>query len=73
MYDTEVVDKRVKELVRTIRSWEKLGWRLEETKNAYVAYPPDRSMEPVNFHKTPSDWRWYDNTVARLRRRGGPI
>jgi hypothetical protein len=64
-------DKRVAELVKLIRSWD--GWRLEETGKAWVAYPPDRALPAVNFHKTPSDQRWYANTVARLRRSGGPI
>jgi hypothetical protein len=66
-----VADKRVKELVRTIRSWE--DWRLVEVSDGYYAYSPDKTKKPVGFHKTPGDRRWYVNTVTALRRAGGPI
>lgn len=67
----DMADKSVEALVRQIRSWE--GWRVEETRDGYNAYPPDRAQRPINFHRTPSDHRWYRNTISRLRRAGAPI
>jgi hypothetical protein len=64
-------DKRVNELAREIQTWD--GWRLQDIGDAYVAYPPDRSLGGVNFHKGPSDHAWLIATLARLRRAGAPV
>jgi hypothetical protein len=66
-----MADKRVKQLVRQIESWP--AWRLVYGNGHYTAYPPDKAFPPITFASTPSDHRWYENTIHRLRRAGGPI
>ena len=66
-----MADKDVTKLIRQIRDWP--GWRVEEATRGYVVYPPDKTKRPIAIHKTPSDHRWRANTIADLRRAGGPI
>jgi len=67
-----MADKRVAELIRRVEKWP--GWRVQETKDGFMLYPPDKSQSGVLVHKTPgARKRWYENTVALLRQRGGPI
>lgn len=61
------IDKRVKKLVKSLKSQ---GWRIESTKKGIMAFPPDKSKNPVAIHLTNSDHRWYANTIAQLRRSG---
>jgi len=63
--------KDVARLVREARSW--AGWRVEETKKGWMLYPPDKALSGVLIHRTPSDWRWWRNTLGELRRRGAPV
>lgn len=49
------------------------GWRIAETHNGWMAFPPldgRAVVTPVAIHKTPSDWRAWQNTLAALRRSG---
>ncbi len=64
-------NKEVEKLIRQVRQWN--GWRVKESANGYVIYPPDKTQAPVSVHKTPSDHRWRANVIARLRRAGGPL
>lgn len=61
--------KEIRKLVEQIKSWP--GWRVEETKDGWMAYPPNKEQSGVLIHRTPSDHRAWANTVARLRQRGG--
>lgn len=62
-----MADKRVKELKRKLQDQ---GWRIEPAKSgAFMAYSPD-GKTIVNIHPTPGDYRWYANTIARLRKGG---
>ena len=60
-------DKRLKPLLEELESQ---GWRIETTTKGYMAYPPDKSKDPVLMHKTNSDHRAFKNTLARLKRSG---
>jgi len=62
-------DKDTEELVRKLR---RQGWRVSEARH-YTAYPPDKSIPPIVFAKTPSDYRALKNTIARLRRAGADL
>lgn len=63
-----MVDKRVKRVVKIVDGAD--GWRVRETKKGYQLIPPDRSLSPIQIHKTPSD-RHFMRVVAReLRARG---
>lgn len=66
-----VANKEVTKLIRQIEQWP--GWRVEQVKAGWMAYPPDRNKPGVLIHGTPSDHRAWRNTIARLRRSGGPI
>jgi len=46
------------------------GWRVEETKDGWMLYPPDPAHSPVLVHKTESDQRAIRNTLSRMRQRG---
>lgn len=63
--------KETKELVAKLRKLP--GWRIEEIKGGWMAYPPDKSLSAVNIHATPSDHRAWLNTLARLRQRGAVL
>lgn len=62
-----LIDKRVKSLIKAL---EGQGWRCKESRKGFMCYPPDVNQTPVAIHKTPSDSRWYKNTLSQLRRRG---
>lgn len=64
-------DKQVRKLIQEARGW--AGWRVIEVKKGWMLYPPDKSLAPINVHKTPSDRRAWQNTLSRLRRSGAPI
>jgi hypothetical protein len=65
------MNKEVEELISTVKSWK--GWRVEDRKKGYLVFPPDKAHQPIPIHRTPSGHRWKANTVAKLRRAGGPI
>jgi hypothetical protein len=58
-------------LIRQARRWP--GWRVEDTRNGWTIYPPDRRQPPIVVHRTESDRRAERNTIARLRRAGAPV
>lgn len=66
-----MANKEVTKLIRQVQSWP--GWRVEDRARGYAVFPPDMSERPITIHKTPSDHRWRANTIANLRRAGGPI
>jgi hypothetical protein len=68
-YTEEVhpIDKRIKPLLERL---EAQGWRISSTTKGWMCYPPDKGKSPVAIHKTPSDHRWYNNTLSQLRARG---
>lgn len=45
------------------------GYRIRRTRSGYVVYGKD-GTSTVGWHRTPSDYRWYKNVVADLRRLG---
>jgi hypothetical protein len=55
---------------KILRECERQGARIEPTKNGCMIYPPDKSKDPVNVHRTPSDHRALQNTIGLLRRAG---
>lgn len=59
-----------KDLRQLVKNLKAQGWRVEETKKGYMAYPPDQTLSPVSFHKTPSDHRAAANLLSALRQRG---
>lgn len=59
--------KEWKELLRTLQDQ---GWKMKPTKNGFMLYPPDKTKEIVTVHKTPSDWRSWENTISKLRKSG---
>lgn len=61
------MDKRTKNLLKALDAQ---GWRVKRTKNGYMAYPPDKSQDPVSIHLTYSDRRAWNNQTAELRRNG---
>ncbi len=61
-----MADKRVGKLLKQLQAQ---NWRLAETRNGWMAYSPD-GVTKVAIHKTPSDHRWYDNTIRELRKGG---
>lgn len=65
------MNKEVEELVRQIRALP--GWRVEDRRKGYLAFPPDKAKDPIPIHRTPSGSRWKANTVAKLRRAGAPL
>jgi hypothetical protein len=46
------------------------GFRVEETRDGWMIYPPDPAMSPVSLHRTPSDRRATRNALSLLRKRG---
>lgn len=63
--------KEVTNLIRQIEQWP--GWRVEQIRAGWIAFPPDKSQPGITIHKTPSDRRAWQNTIARLRRAGAPL
>lgn len=63
--------KDVRKLIRQAQTWQ--GWRVVETKAGWMLYPPDKTLDPITVHGTPSDRRAWQNTLSRLRRAGAPI
>jgi hypothetical protein len=63
--------KEIRRLIKAAEGWP--GWRVEKTKAGWMLYPPDKSQSGVLIHGTPSDRRAWDNTLARLKRRGAPL
>jgi hypothetical protein len=61
----------VRNLIKAAEAW--AGWRVEQTKQGWMLYPPDKSFSGVLVHATESDHRAWKNTLARLRKRGAPI
>ena len=59
-------NKETRELVRRV---EKQGWRVEQRKDGWMCYSPD-GKTMVLIHRTPSDRRGLQNTIARLRKGG---
>jgi hypothetical protein len=63
--------KDIKKLVNEAQHWP--GWRVVEVTKGWMIYPPDKSLPPINVHRTPSDHRAWQNTISRLRRAGAPV
>lgn len=64
-------NKEIRRLIKDAEKWP--GWRVVPVKGGWNLFPPDKTMPPINVHKTPSDHRAWKNTMARLRRAGAPI
>jgi hypothetical protein len=62
------------EALKVYRSYkvkaERQGWRVEDLSKGWKFSPPDRSLPFVTLHKTPSDWRWFQNFRTAMRRSG---
>jgi hypothetical protein len=63
--------KEVRDLITAAERWP--GWRVEQTKNGWMLYPPNKALAPVLIHRTESDHRALRNTLARLRKAGAPV
>ena len=61
-----------KDTKRIIHEIQDRGWTVVRGKH-YHAYPPDKTMPPVYFSKTPSDPRAIKNLLSDLRRSGADI
>lgn len=46
------------------------NFEIKETSKGWKIIPPDKTKDIVIVHKTESDRRAYNNTLARLRRAG---
>jgi hypothetical protein len=64
-------NKEVTKLVKQASRWP--GWRVEEKRNGYAIFPPQKDLSAVIVHLTESDHRAMANTVARLRHCGAPL
>jgi hypothetical protein len=64
-------NKDITKLIAAAQKWP--GWRVEEKKMGWMLYPPDKNLPGIVIHKTPSDWRAWQNTLSRLRRSGAPV
>ncbi len=60
-------DKRVGQIRKAAK---KQGWTEVETKNGWTLRSPD-GVNTVGLHRTPSDHRWFDNTLRDFRKGGG--
>ncbi|GAB2613457.1 hypothetical protein GCM10027067_26230 [Pseudactinotalea suaedae] len=49
---------------------ESQGWESKSTKNGWHLIPPDPTKPIVALHRTPSDHRWFQNALQRLKRSG---
>jgi len=62
------------EALKVYRSYkpraERQGWRVDDISKGWRFSPPDRSRPAVILHKTPSDYRWFQNFRAQMRRSG---
>jgi len=59
-----------KEFRRLVRAAEEQGWRVRPIKKGVMLVPPDLARPAVTIHRTPSDPRSWNNTVAQLRASG---
>jgi hypothetical protein len=63
--------KEVVKLVKQAERWP--GWRVEQKRNGYAIFPPDKGLNAVIVHLSESDHRAMANTLARLRQCGAPL
>lgn len=63
--------KQARRLIRAAESWD--GWRVVPVKGRWMLYPPNKAIPPITVHKTESDHRAWQNTIARLRRAGARL
>lgn len=68
---SSALPKEAKKLVKAAKKWE--GWRVEEKKNGWMLYPPNKEYPGVMIHKTMSEQRGWQNKLSELRRYGAPI
>ena len=55
---------------RTVRkAAEEQGWRIEDTTDGYMFYPPDPQQGPVLFHRNPGEHAVKKN-LSLMKRRG---
>lgn len=59
-----------KDFKKVIREAEKQGWRVEMTRNGHWRFYAPDGVNIVHAAGTPSDYKSFDNTVARLRHFG---
>lgn len=64
-------EKDIRKLIEQAQGW--AGWRVVAIKKGWMVMPPDKSLPPIVVHKTPSDWRAWQNILSRLRRAGAPV
>lgn len=61
----------MKDIKRIRKELEAQGWQIKDRKGGHaMAYPPDKSKQPVLLPSTPSGPRWRENLLAQLRRSG---
>lgn len=65
----EGMSNAAKEVRELVREAERQGWRVDATGAHYRLYSPD-GVTIVTLAKTPSDHRWRENTIAKLRKGG---
>lgn len=61
-----------KEILEIVKKLQKQGWRTRLGKHI-VLYPADPRYKPVMISYTPSDGRWYNTMMTKLRRAGAHI
>ena len=59
-----------KEFRRLVRAAEEQGWRVRPLTKGVMLVPPDPTKAAVTLHRTPSDCRSRNNTLAQLRASG---
>ena len=56
------------ELQEIIKAAEDQGWRVEQTRDGYMLYPPDRSKTGVLVHRQPTE-QAIKKTISHMRSR----
>jgi len=65
------VKRTVADLRKVIDAALAQGWRIERLTTGHLRFvPPDKTKHMVVVGGTPSDFRWLQNTISKLRRSG---
>lgn len=60
-----------KEIREILDEAERQGWSVDRSgRKHHQLLPPDPAFPPIHVSKTPSDHRWRDNLLTRMRRAG---
>lgn len=60
--------------MEVLREIERQGWKVSLSGSGHwKCVPPDPKKKIVSLAQTPSDGRWYENMIAKLRRGGAKL